>query len=397
MMADRARQPLQRRPRRPPHLPPVAVDVAIVIWLPSGWCCGTRKAIILLLGQEPALAATPSASCTATCGRCCRSCCSRRCAISLSALERPGWVLAISRHRDRPSTRLLGWALIFGHFGAARARAFRRRAGQLDRLTAAWRWRSALVSSPTAVPPLPSVRPLLAPRLAAPRRDRPHRPADRAGHGVRRRGVRRRRLSDGPDRLAERSPPTPSRCRSRRCRSWSRWGSARRRCASALPRARATAAGSPAPAGPRWVLGVGFMAAMALAHLALPARACHPVPRRRAATMRRVHRARRVASSPSPRSSRSSTARRWSARGMLRGLHDTRVPMIFTSFGYWVVGHRRRRLAGLPRRLGRGRASGPASPSASAIVAVLMLGRWIRRDRLGLRPRRPDNSSGRPR
>ena len=49
--------------------------------------------------------------------------------------------------------------------------------------------------------------------------------------------------------------------------------------------------------------------------------------------------------------------------GMLRGLHDTRVPMIFTFIGYWAVG------IGigvwLAFRAGwAGSASGPASPSA---------------------------------
>ena len=51
--------------------------------------------------------------------------------------------------------------------------------------------------------------------------------------------------------------------------------------------------------------------------------------------------------------------------GMLRGLHDTRVPMLFALVGYWVVG------LGIGVWLafaaaGRASASGSASPSAWA-------------------------------
>ena len=89
-------------------------------------------------------------------------------------------------------------------------------------------------------------------------------------------------------------------------------------------------------------------------------------------------RQRRVMRSPSPscsspRCSRWSTARRWSAPGMLRGLHDTRVPMIFASLGYWALGIRHRRLAGVRRRLaGQGIWVGLAV--GLAFVAVLMSG-----------------------
>jgi MATE family multidrug resistance protein len=71
--------------------------------------------------------------------------------------------------------------------------------------------------------------------------------------------------------------------------------------------------------------------------------------------------------------------------GMLRGLHDTRVPMIFTFVGYWVVG------IGVGAWLsfragwdGVGIWSGLAL--GLAIVAVLMVARWTRRERLGLLP-----------
>jgi MATE family multidrug resistance protein len=69
--------------------------------------------------------------------------------------------------------------------------------------------------------------------------------------------------------------------------------------------------------------------------------------------------------------------------GMLRGLHDTRVPMIFTFVGYWLIG------IGvgvwLAFRAGWGGVgiwSGLAL--GLAIVAVLMVTRWTRRERLGL-------------
>ena len=69
--------------------------------------------------------------------------------------------------------------------------------------------------------------------------------------------------------------------------------------------------------------------------------------------------------------------------GILRGLHDTRVPMIFTFVGYWVVG------IGVGIWLafsagwgGVGIWTGLAL--GLAIVAVLMLWRWRRRERLGL-------------
>ena len=69
--------------------------------------------------------------------------------------------------------------------------------------------------------------------------------------------------------------------------------------------------------------------------------------------------------------------------GMLRGLHDTRWPLVFALVGYWVVG------LGIGSWLafaadwkGLGIWIGLASGLAS--VAALMLARWIMRDRLGL-------------
>ena len=100
-------------------------------------------------------------------------------------------------------------------------------------------------------------------------------------------------------------------------------------------------------------MGIGFMALMAVLIWAIPrplitlflddsAGQCHVIGLA-------------VASSASPRFSSSSMARRWSAPGMLRGLHDTRGPMIFTFIGYWLVGIGFGIVAGVQRRLGRGR------------------------------------------
>jgi MATE family multidrug resistance protein len=69
--------------------------------------------------------------------------------------------------------------------------------------------------------------------------------------------------------------------------------------------------------------------------------------------------------------------------GMLRGLHDTRVPMVFAFFGYWAVG------LGVGVWLafsagwqGVGIWTGLAT--GLGVVSLLMLLRWTIRDRLGL-------------
>ncbi|TMJ15068.1 MAG: MATE family efflux transporter [Alphaproteobacteria bacterium] len=71
--------------------------------------------------------------------------------------------------------------------------------------------------------------------------------------------------------------------------------------------------------------------------------------------------------------------------GMLRGLHDTKVPMAYAALGYWVIGLLT--AVGLAFGLhwdGVGIWVGLAT--GLAVVSALMLGRWIRRDRLGLGP-----------
>jgi MATE family multidrug resistance protein len=69
--------------------------------------------------------------------------------------------------------------------------------------------------------------------------------------------------------------------------------------------------------------------------------------------------------------------------GMLRGLHDTKWPMLFAAFGYWVIGIGvGAALAFWAKWGGVGVWIGLAT--GLAIVAVLILVRWIRRERLAL-------------
>ncbi|MEA3001772.1 MAG: multidrug resistance protein family [Sphingomonadales bacterium] len=69
--------------------------------------------------------------------------------------------------------------------------------------------------------------------------------------------------------------------------------------------------------------------------------------------------------------------------GMLRGLHDTRMPMLFAAFGYWVVG-----LAiavGLGFGLGwQGVGIWTGLATGLGVVALLVVSRWMRRESLGL-------------
>ena len=71
------------------------------------------------------------------------------------------------------------------------------------------------------------------------------------------------------------------------------------------------------------------------------------------------------------------------AAGMLRGLHDTRVPMIYAGIGYWGIGL----LLGVGLAFQGGLAGfglwiGLAT--GLTVVAILLLARWLRRERLGL-------------
>jgi MATE family multidrug resistance protein len=71
--------------------------------------------------------------------------------------------------------------------------------------------------------------------------------------------------------------------------------------------------------------------------------------------------------------------------GMLRGLHDTAVPMVYAAVGYWVIG-----LGvglGLAFGLGlQGIGIWMGLATGLAVVAMLMIARWLRRDSLGLTP-----------
>lgn len=71
------------------------------------------------------------------------------------------------------------------------------------------------------------------------------------------------------------------------------------------------------------------------------------------------------------------------AAGMLRGLHDTKVPMVYAGIGYWGIGL----LLGVGLAFQGGLAGfglwiGLAT--GLTVVALLLLVRWLRRERLGL-------------
>ena len=69
--------------------------------------------------------------------------------------------------------------------------------------------------------------------------------------------------------------------------------------------------------------------------------------------------------------------------GMLRGLHDTTVPMAYAALGYWAIGLGTG--VGLAFGLGWGGIGIWLGLALGlAVVAVLMVARWMRRDRLGL-------------
>jgi MATE family multidrug resistance protein len=68
---------------------------------------------------------------------------------------------------------------------------------------------------------------------------------------------------------------------------------------------------------------------------------------------------------------------------MLRGLQDTKVPMAYAAIGYWVIGL----TVGvwLAFDLGwQGVGIWIGLATGLAIVAALMIARWLRRERLGL-------------
>jgi len=72
------------------------------------------------------------------------------------------------------------------------------------------------------------------------------------------------------------------------------------------------------------------------------------------------------------------------AAGMLRGLHDTKIPMIYAAIGYWGIGLPLGVL--LAFHFGFNGVGIWAGLSIGlAVVAALLLGRWLRRDRISPR------------
>jgi MATE family multidrug resistance protein len=71
------------------------------------------------------------------------------------------------------------------------------------------------------------------------------------------------------------------------------------------------------------------------------------------------------------------------AGGMLRGMHDARVPMIYAAIGFWGVGLSLSVVLGFWFRLG-GIGIWIGLATGLAAVSVMLLARWLRRERHGL-------------
>jgi len=130
-----------------------------------------------------------------------------------------------------------------------------------------------------------------------------------------------------------------------------------------------------------WILGVGFMASMALVMWTIPhwlvTLFLRDVPENAlviglAVSLLRVAAAFQLVDGAQV-----------IGAGMLRGLHDTRWPLLFALVGYWVVG------LGIGSWLAfgadwKGVGIWIGLASGLACVAAMMLTRWVMRDRLGL-------------
>ena len=130
-----------------------------------------------------------------------------------------------------------------------------------------------------------------------------------------------------------------------------------------------------------WVMGVGFMGAMALVMWAMPHRLVtlflDDVPANAAVIALAISFLRVAAAFQLVDGAQVIGA------GMLRGLHDTRWPLVFALVGYWVVG------LGIGAWLAfsldwKGVGIWIGLASGLAAVAVLMLWRWVRRETLDL-------------
>ncbi|MFL6764450.1 MAG: MATE family efflux transporter [Sphingomicrobium sp.] len=130
-----------------------------------------------------------------------------------------------------------------------------------------------------------------------------------------------------------------------------------------------------------WIIGVGFMAAMALVMWSIPRELITLFLRDEPANAAVIGLAvgfLRVAAA-----FQLVDGAQVIGAGMLRGLHDTRWPLLFALVGYWVVG------LGIGTWLAFGRdwkgiGIWVGLASGLAAVAALMLARWVLRDRLAL-------------
>jgi MATE family multidrug resistance protein len=132
-----------------------------------------------------------------------------------------------------------------------------------------------------------------------------------------------------------------------------------------------------------WVLGVGFMAVMALFIWLFPRPLIMLFLEPEAANQRVIALA--VSFLTVAAAFQIVDGAQVVAAGMLRGLHDTRVPMLFALVGYWVVG------IGVGVWLAfwqgwKGVGIWTGLAAGLAFVAALMIARWRMRQRLGLAP-----------
>ena len=134
-----------------------------------------------------------------------------------------------------------------------------------------------------------------------------------------------------------------------------------------------------------WVIGVGFMGTMALVMWSMPRELItlflNDVPANAVVIALAVSFLRVAAAFQLVDGAQVIGA------GMLRGLHDTRWPLLFALVGYWIVG------LGIGAWLAfardwKGVGIWVGLASGLAAVAALMLARWIFRDRLGLTRRK---------